>query len=33
LGGIVFSKNSNLNDSVYGKSQYPIVMFLRERAA
>ena len=31
MAGIVFSKSSGLNDSVYGKCEAPIRAFLEER--
>jgi hypothetical protein len=31
MAGIIFSKGSNLNDSVFGKSQEPIKMFLESK--
>ncbi|MEG2938660.1 MAG: hypothetical protein RR829_00385 [Oscillospiraceae bacterium] len=32
MAGITFSKSSNVNDSVFGKSQEPIKMFLEKKA-
>lgn len=32
MAGIIFSEGSNVNDSVFGKSQEPIRMFLEKRA-
>lgn len=32
MAGITFSKASNLNDSIYGKSQEPIMMFIERKA-
>ena len=32
MAGIIFSEGSNLNNSIYGKSQEPIKMFLEKRA-
>lgn len=32
MAGIVFSKSSNLNDSIFGKSQEPIMMFIEKKA-
>ena len=31
MAGIVFSKSSGVNDSIYGKSDAPIRAFLEER--
>lgn len=32
MAGIIFSEGSNVNDSIFGKSQEPIKMFLEKRA-
>ena len=32
MAGIIFSESSGLNNSIYGEVQYPIKMFLEERA-
>jgi len=32
MAGIIFSKGSGINDSIYGKSQAPIKMFLEKKA-
>lgn len=31
-GGVIFSKSSGLQDSIYGKSEHPIRLFIEERA-
>ena len=32
MAGIIFSEGSGLNDSIYGKSQVPIKMFIEKKA-